>query len=106
MAPFGIIFILAGVVGVIYNLYNATAQNRMSDIDITTDEEESDPIANAMGHGPKRKFHSRREHIQREESRQTQTDTQTRKYEGNFCPFCGNKVEDKFDFCPKCGKDI
>ncbi len=29
-----------------------------------------------------------------------------RRFQGDFCPFCGAKVEPAFDFCPKCGKDI
>ena len=29
-----------------------------------------------------------------------------RKFEGEFCPFCGAEAEDGFNFCPKCGKDI
>ena len=31
---------------------------------------------------------------------------QGRRFEGEFCPFCGEEAGDGFNFCPKCGKDI
>lgn len=94
-ALFGVVFVIMAIAGVVYNLHNATGQNRMSDFDITTDREESDPIAEALGHG--------------RANRQTPERTSSqgkRKYPGEHCPFCGTKVESDFDFCPKCGKDI
>ena len=93
---FGIVFCLVGIAGVIYNLVNATGKNRMSTFDVTRDDEESDPIARALGHEkePSRK---------RSRSR---FDEEPRKYEGDFCPYCGKPVKSDFDFCPACGKDI
>lgn len=29
-----------------------------------------------------------------------------RKFEGDYCPYCGQKVEPDFVFCPSCGKSI
>lgn len=80
-ALFGVVFILLAVGGAVYNLYNAGARNRMSIVDITSGEEESDPIADALSLAPRR-------------------------FPGEFCPFCGEKVNADHNYCPKCGKDI
>lgn len=93
-ALFGVVFVILAIGGVIYNFYNATARNRMSQLDITAGREEDDPIARALGH-----------------SRGKSTDEPTqssgrRRFEGRYCPFCRAEVRDEFDFCPQCGKDI
>lgn len=99
---FGIVFVLAGIAGAIYNFHNATAQNRFSNYDITHHHEESDPLSDAFGHSLRRPPTQRSSHA---------TDTreptgQPRRYEGDYCPFCGAAVQDNFDYCPSCGKDI
>jgi len=91
---FGVIFVIMAIAGTVYNFYNATQKNRMSTFDITTGSEESDPIAQAMGHGPRGPANEQAE------------GGKPRKFEGDFCPFCGTKVTSEFDYCPKCGKDI
>lgn len=94
-ALIGVVFTSFVIAGAVYNLYNATSRNRMSDFDITTDGEERDPIADALGHGGT--------------SRQSPEDAMSkgpRKFPGDHCPFCGVKVAADFDYCPKCGKDI
>ncbi len=42
---FGVVFILAGIGKLIWDIYNTTAQNRMSLLDVTTGGEEPDPIS-------------------------------------------------------------
>ncbi len=42
---FGILFILAGIGKLIWDVYNTTAKNRMSLVDVTTGNEEPDPIS-------------------------------------------------------------
>lgn len=41
---FGVLFVIIGIVKVIYNASNATRENRFSSLDITTDLEEPDPL--------------------------------------------------------------
>jgi len=91
---FGGVFVLVAIGSAIYNFYNALARNRMSEYDVTDRNEEIDPIANRLGYG----HIDKEQPIDRTESK--------RKYEGGFCPFCGAAVNNDFDFCPKCGKDI
>ena len=88
---FGVVFVVMAIAGIAYNFYNATQKNRMSSFDITTGNEESDPIAKALGHSSDTK---------------PSENSAPRKFEGDFCPFCGTKVNADFDYCPKCGKDI
>lgn len=94
-ALFGVVFVVAAISGAVYNFYNATTRNRMSTFDITAGNEETDPIAKALGHT--------------ERSGSTDSGQATlgpRKFPGDYCPFCGAKVSAEFDYCPKCGKDI
>ena len=101
-APPLFLFFLGGIVlialiGTIYNFWAATTRNRPSTFDITHGNEEIDPIARALGHGPMDETTPQEE---------PQEERKPRRFEGGFCPFCGKKVEGEFDFCPHCGKDI
>lgn len=91
---FGFVFIAVGILGGIYHFYNAASRSRMSSFDITTGEEESDPIAEALNVHPSR------------EERSDPSEEPMRRFEGDYCPYCGEQVEPDFAFCPKCGKDI
>ncbi len=91
---FGVVFIGLAIAGVAYNVYNATQKDRMSTFDITKEDEEQDPIARALGHAP------------RPPDEDETHDKKARRFEGEFCPFCGAKASPEFDYCPKCGKDI
>jgi hypothetical protein len=46
---FGVAFVVIGIAGVVYNLYNASNPNRLSEFDITSGEEEPDPLNLAVG---------------------------------------------------------
>jgi len=94
-ALFGLLFVGMAIAGVVYNFYNATSRNRMSTFDVTTDNEERDPIANALGHDREPR-----------QSPQGGSSKGPRQFPGEHCPFCGAKAGPDFDFCPKCGKDI
>lgn len=93
-ALFGLVFILIAVAGAVFNFYNATARNRMSTFDITSGDEESDPIAEVLKRpgqpGPSDRGQP----------------ADSRKFPGDYCPFCGAQVSADYDYCPKCGKDI
>jgi hypothetical protein len=94
-ALFGLLFVVMAIAGVVYNFYNATSRNRMSTFDVTTDREEMDPIADALGQrGTSR------------ESRRGNSSKGPRQFPGEHCPFCGAKAGADFSFCPTCGKDI
>lgn len=41
---FGVLFVVIGIVNVAYNLYNTTQKDRLSVLDITSSDEESDPL--------------------------------------------------------------
>lgn len=89
--------IVVGVITTVYNFWVAITRNRPSTFDVTRGDEEIDPIAKALGHGPKDETTSHE--APRDERK-------PRRFAGDFCPFCGKKVEGEFDFCPHCGKDI
>ena len=75
-ALFGLLFVGLAIAGVVYNLYNATSRNRVSSFDVTTEREEGDPMADALGHGA--------------ESRQPPQGAPPegpRKFPGDHCPF-------------------
>lgn len=98
---FGVLFVfLAAGMGA-YHFYNATSRNRFSQWDLTTDQEESDPISNMMGYG--KQIHFSQDLAEGDQEEWYDSEGQ---YGGEYCPFCGNKVEKQFDFCPNCGKDI
>ena len=48
---FGVFFVCVAIAGVVYNLRNATGKNRMSAYDLTTGEEEPDPLNQAVRRG-------------------------------------------------------
>ncbi|WP_134699291.1 zinc ribbon domain-containing protein [Ammoniphilus sp. YIM 78166] len=86
---FGLIFIGIGIANAVFHYKNATSKDRMSLLDITDNREEPDPLNLRFGG-----------------ERNSTTNDPVRRFEGEFCPFCGTKVQTDFNFCPKCGKDI
>ena len=86
MVFFGIVFLIVILANVFRGLYNATSKNRISEYDITTKVEESDPMDRLV------------------------RDSETVDSSGSgltakrFCPFCGAEHDANARFCPKCGK--
>lgn len=74
---FGVFFVIIAIVQGIYNYKNATSKNRMSIYDITDDDEESDMFNDLINNK-----------------------------ESNFCSNCGEKLEGKYKYCPKCGQKL
>ena len=87
---FGVLFILIGVVQVVYNLKNATGENRYSAFDIVEDGEEPDPLDRRFGAAPR-----------------TAPEPDAPPDGGfRFCPYCGAELGAGFTFCGKCGKKL
>ena len=82
---FGVLFVIAAIVGVVYNYKNATGKNRYSEFDIVEDDEEPDPLNERFGQ------HS---------SGETESHTNA------FCPYCGNDIEGDHLYCDRCGKKL
>ena len=87
MVAFGVVFVLVAIAGGIYNFYNATASNRVSEFDIVRSSAEPDPLA-------------------RRASNATTSPAPAKDAVDGFCPFCGNVLSPEFAFCPKCGKAV
>lgn len=82
---FGVLFILMGLANVIYSFVNATGKKRFSVFDITEDGEEEDPLNERFG-------------VKRE--------TKAPDGETVYCPYCGEKAEQGYRYCRKCGKEL
>ena len=90
MAIFGIIWTGIAISITVYNFKNATGKNRYSEYDITEEGEEPDPFNTRFG--------------DREDTfeRWIPNDNSTNKY----CPYCGTRVENDFEFCNQCGRKL
>ena len=89
-ALFGVIFVIIAVVQVVYNFKNATGKNRYSSFDITDEYEEPDPFNERFGN----KVFSSDDRYSYSENAQ------------NYCPYCGARVKQDFEFCQSCGKKL
>lgn len=92
-AAFGIVFIIVAIIQAVYNFKNATSENRYSAFDITDGSEEQDPLNEYFGES---RGNAESNSNSNSESRST----------GEFCPYCGTKVLDEFEYCNKCGKKL
>lgn len=87
-AGFGVIFIVIAVSNAVYNFMNATGKKRFSEYDITSDEEESDPLNELFGE-------------------QTEESVNAGNREAYaFCPYCGEQLDKGDKYCSECGKRI
>ncbi len=86
---FGIIFIIAGIKQARFHKHNATQRNRHSIVDITSDDEEGDPL-DRWGRSS------------------SEFDLSNRFNENvtKYCSNCGTKLESEHNFCPRCGKKV
>lgn len=92
-AGFGVIFIIMSIAQFVYHYKNATGKNRYSEFEITDESEETDPL---------------NEYVRQRYS-DTYADGTPRANssgENRFCPYCGAKTGDDFEYCPKCGKKL
>ena len=84
---FGVGFVILAIVMAVYNFSNATGKNRFSAFDITSDAEEPDPLNERFGG---------------QRSPAPEDDAEA----AAFCPFCGERAEDTYRYCRKCGKEL
>ena len=90
---FGILFVIIAIAQAIYNYKNATSKNRYSLYDITDSTEEKDPLQELLYKG---------EDTSHKEDQNTSNDPE----QANYCPYCGNKANENFKFCKKCGEKL
>ena len=84
-ALFGVVFVAIAVVNVVYNFRNAFGRNRFSEYDITGEGEEPDPLNIHFG---------------------AQKPGASGVTGGEYCPWCGARIDCTFEFCHKCGKKL
>lgn len=95
---FGVIFVIAAVTGAIYDFRNASAKNRFSEFDITENSEESDPL-NA-------RFGGKADSAGNDSGCDSPLDEPGTANKTAFCPYCGVRVAEGFQYCPRCGKQL
>ncbi|MBS6396968.1 MAG: zinc ribbon domain-containing protein [Clostridiales bacterium] len=86
-ALFGILWTGVAVVQTIYHFKNATGKKRYSAYDITDSSEEPDPLNERFG-------------------RSSGVQPDIPGTEGEYCPYCGTKVDADYHFCNKCGREL
>lgn len=86
---FGVLFIIVGIVQAVYHYKNTTGKNRYSVYDITEDGEEIDPLDQRFGN------------IANHPKNFSESNSSVK-----YCPYCGTKANDDYDFCSKCGKKL
>ena len=86
MMVFGILWTLIALVITIFNIKNGTAKKRYSMYDITDDKEEADPL--------------------NERFKEKKDDVKDDGNDSKYCPYCGAKVEETYEYCNKCGKKL
>lgn len=84
MAFFGVASIVIALINAGEGFYNATADKRMSLVDVVDGQEEPDPLNERFSAG--------------DEPQPPQPTA--------YCPYCGMPVEPDFVFCPRCGKTL
>lgn len=86
---FGLVFIGMGVYNAVYNYRNATSENRYSEFDITDENEEPDPLNERYG-----------------ARKSADSGGANTVHGGGFCPYCGTKAEEGYEYCRRCGKKL
>lgn len=107
MALFGLVFIGISISSTVYNLKNATSENRYSTYDIVDSTEETDPFNKRFGKQADitADFEPYADGTPRFRDEAT-GDTCTASAAKAFCPYCGNEVEKDFIYCNNCGKKL
>lgn len=89
MAVFGVLWTGIAISITVYNFKNAKSKNRYSQYDITDENEEPDPFNERFGKNTFERWSAEDETAG-----------------SRFCPYCGAKAKEDFEFCNKCGKRL
>lgn len=100
LPAFGLLFILVGLVSVVYSFRNAVARERYSVLDITDSETEPDPLNELLGNS------SPQGDAGDDYARQDRRPGSREIGGVRYCPYCGKSVQEEFKFCPVCGKEL
>lgn len=88
---FGVVFMVIAIVSAVYNFKNATGKNRYSEFDIVDGHEEPDPLNQRFGAAG---YES------------PEGGWQSESAESRFCPYCGAKARQGYEYCNQCGKKL
>lgn len=105
-ALFGLIFIGMAVVSAVYNIKNATSENRYSTFDIVDNAEETDPFNERFGKTVSASSDLDRYADGTPRFSDEATSASRPAAANAFCPYCGNEVEKDFIYCNNCGKEL
>ena len=106
---FGVIFVIIGIARAVYSFTNATAKDRYSLVEITTDDVEPDPLNERFGQkesdearggdagDPVGELKTLIKDV-------TEVPQAAEDNDAAFCPYCGQRLQADFSFCPKCGR--
>ena len=95
MMVFGILWTLIALVITIFNIKNGTAKKRYSMYDITDDKEEADPL--------NERFKEKKDDVKEPKKEVIPVKAGD---DNKYCPYCGAKVEETYEYCNKCGKKL
>lgn len=84
---FGVAFTLLAIGQGVYQMINATGKKRFSLMDITTGDEEPDPLNEYFG----------------QKGKEAEEEEKTSLVKSKYCPECGGKIKSDYEFCPECG---
>ena len=89
---FGILFVCIAIGQAVYSFSNATRKNRFSEYDLVSENEEADPLNARFGAE------------MRTECMTDEPDDAVA--QSAFCPYCGAKAGNDFEYCNQCGKKL
>jgi len=93
-------FVFIAISQAIYSFKNATSKNRFSTFDITDNNEEIDPLNTRFSGNQSNSLNVNNSEID------NLIYGNTKEQDNRFCPYCGIKLGNDFEFCNKCGRKL